>query len=238
MNSNSIKRINAAGTAGYVISILMIICAIAALVAACIGTAAVVAVLKDDVSITVDSQAKINLGSNSLSKLKHFIGIDGLDDLEDMVNNTAGLDITVNGMNFKDVSAAEKDGRVVINAEGAKNVISLRRVLIFCIIGILYCAACVIALYMVKGLMNLLRKCETPFSDDIIKKLTAFAYSLIPVVILNGVLDGAKPFLNGSAEFAGTNIDLTTLLIAAFIIILIMIFKHGALLQREADETV
>lgn len=237
MNTNSIKKINAAGTAGYVISILMIICAIAVLVAACIGTIAVAAIIKDDVSITVDSQAKIDLGSNSLSKLKHFIGIDGLDNLEDLVNNTEGLDITVNGVNFKDVSAVQKDGRVVINAEGAKNTISLKRVLFYCIVGILYCIACVIALYMVKGLMNLLRKCETPFSDEIIKKLTAFAYSLIPVVVLNSALDGAKPFLNGSTEFAGTNIDLTTLLIAAVIIILIMIFKHGALLQRESDET-
>ena len=90
---------------------------------------------------------------------------------------------------------------------------------------------------MVKGLMNLLRKCETPFSDEIIKKLTAFAYSLIPVVAFKGVLDGAKPFLSGSTEFAGTNIDLSTLLLAAVIIILIMVFKHGALLQRESDET-
>lgn len=237
MNSNSVKKINAAGTAGYVISILMIICAIAALVAACIGTAAVVAVLRDDVSVSYNTEAEINLGADSLSKLKYFIGLDNVDSIEDIVNKKTDINVSINGNEFSQIDAKEADGRVIVNARGGENKLSFKYILFYCIAGILYLASAVCALYMIKALMKSLKTCETPFSDDIIKGLTRFAYSLIPVVAFKGVLDGAKPFLSGSTEFAGTNIDLSTLLLAAVIIILIMIFKHGALLQRESDET-
>ena len=86
-------------------------------------------------------------------------------------------------------------------------------------------ASCAIALTMfvfAKLLADALRRCDTPFSDVVIRRMTILSWALL----FGGV---AKLIaLNGSVAF---------LLIAILMFFLTMIFRHGAALQRESDET-
>lgn len=86
-------------------------------------------------------------------------------------------------------------------------------------------ASCAIALTMfvfAKLLADALRRCDTPFSDVVIRRMTILSWALL----LGGV---AKLIaLNGSVAF---------LLIAILMFFLTMIFRYGAQLQRQADET-
>lgn len=91
------------------------------------------------------------------------------------------------------------------------------------IISELFIAAAFVALMFGIKLAKAFQTCSTPFSDEIITKLTSFGKSLIPLGIVSLFTDGL-----------GTGILIPLLLLFMFI----SLFKYGAELQKEADETV
>ncbi len=72
-----------------------------------------------------------------------------------------------------------------------------------------------------KRLAKAIENCETPFSEEVIKRMKAFGWSLIPFAVIGG--------FNGSL--------VTTALLVLAVIIIINVFAYGAELQRESDET-
>ncbi len=92
-----------------------------------------------------------------------------------------------------------------------------------CLIATLFCAAMFVALLFGGKLAKTLEKCETPFSDDVIHKLVNFGKALIPL--------GVLALLTGTT---GIPIAFGILIIFLFV----SLFKYGAELQKEADETV
>ena len=84
--------------------------------------------------------------------------------------------------------------------------------------------------------MKALRKCETPFCESVIKSMSRFAISLIPAVFMNMVCGGMWSSLFSGSGFAMT-VNLGSVLLVAVIFLLIAVFKYGALLQQESDET-
>ena len=82
-----------------------------------------------------------------------------------------------------------------------------------------------------------LRDCDSPFEETVLKSLTKLMYALIPWVIL---FDTAKSVMESA--FSGkvnivVGIDLGRLLVVLLMVMLIYVFKHGAELRQQADET-
>ncbi len=92
-----------------------------------------------------------------------------------------------------------------------------------CLIATLFCAAMFVALIFGSKLAKALEKCDTPFADDVIKKLVNFGKALIPLGVLS--------LLSGTTGIA---IAFAVLILFLFV----NLFKYGAELQKEADETV
>jgi len=91
------------------------------------------------------------------------------------------------------------------------------------IVAELFIAAAFVALTFGAKLAKALQKCDTPFTDDIVTKLTRFGKSLIPLGIISLFTSGIS-----------TGIIIPLLLLFLFI----SLFKYGAELQKEADGTV
>ena len=89
---------------------------------------------------------------------------------------------------------------------------------------------------MLKALMKSLKNCETPFSEDIIKNMTRFANSLFFVVLFNMTTNGYWASIKAGTLFRPT-VNLESILFVSVIYILIVVFKYGAKLQQESDET-
>lgn len=81
--------------------------------------------------------------------------------------------------------------------------------------------AIAIGMGFASSLAKALENCETPFSEEIVKRMKAFAYSMIPYAVLGGI-DGT--------------IELAICVIA--IIIMIFIFSYGCSIQNENDDTI
>ncbi|MDE6087635.1 MAG: hypothetical protein K2G25_04550, partial [Oscillospiraceae bacterium] len=65
--------------------------------------------------------------------------------------------------------------------------------------------------------------CETPFEENVLKTMKNFGFALIPT---------------GLVCLSDGGISLTAIVLIIAIIIFTYIFKYGAELQKESDETV
>ena len=236
MENNSIKKINVAGKVGYVISILLIIISIACMVCIAIGIVGSAMVKDDIISVNVSTGIDINSRTDFFDKAQKFIKIDGVQNLSDLIS-ADGEDFYPEDSDISQISVKKNDnGGLFVNATVGERKFSTNKILAALVVTFAYFTAITVALYMVKALMKALRECESPFSENVVAKMSAFAYSLIPVCaihMLNGGIWGAV----GSNSSFNMTIDLGSILLVAVVFILVAVFKYGAQLQKDADET-
>lgn len=235
MKDSNIKKINTAGLIGYILSIFLIIGTITAMVCILFFTAMAISISADDVHFQLDGNIRISSVGNFLGKLNSFISFDDIEDLStltDEANNPALLEDT----NLSEFHIAEEDGGLLISAKTTNISFSLNRLIVAFIAAFLFLLAVTIVLYMMKALMKSLKTCETPFSEDIIKHMTRFAISLVCTIIISIFLGGFGPSFVFSSNYQ-LSINIENILFVAIIYILIIVFKYGAKLQTESDET-
>jgi len=235
MKNSKVKRINTAGLIGYIISIILIVCTIVGMVAIGILTAGAATISKENINVKVATNVDINSTGNFLGKLNSFIGIDGVEDLSTLTQD-AKDGIKLEDNDFSELSVKEENGGLNINAKTNEITISMKKIIIALVLAFIFLGVVTYALYMVKALMKSLKNCETPFSEEVIKNMTRFGTSLVCVVVLKILFGGFWSTLTTGLRY-DLNIDLSSLLLVAVIYILITVFKYGAGLQQESDET-
>ncbi len=235
MENQSVKKINIAGNIGYVISILLIVCSIAAMVGIAIGTIATAVVSNNEINVKIATNVDISSKGNFINKIIPFVSIDGVN-LRNITEEVKD-DIKVNDEDISELSIQEQDGGLNIKAKTNEITISMKKITIFLAATFVYLLIVTIALFMVKSLMKSLKTAETPFTPEIIKKMTTFANTLIAVVLARTIHGGFVSLLTSGKEF-NLSFDLSSILLVAVIYLLIFVFKYGAELQKESDETV
>ena len=236
MKNSSIKQINTAGLIGYIFSIILIIIVIAGMVAVGIGIVGALAISNNDINVKVATNISVNSTGNFLEKLSSFISIGGIEDLN-VLTEDAKDDIKLNDSDLSELNIKEENGGLIINAKTNEITISMKRIIVALIATFIFLIAVTVSLFMVKALMKALKNSETPFSAEVIKKMTNFANSLVCVVILKTLLSGFWSILSTGLKFE-ISVDLGSILLVAFIYVLITVFKYGAKLQQESDETI
>ena len=91
---------------------------------------------------------------------------------------------------------------------------------------------------MLAKLMKAFKVCTTPFSEDIIRKLRNVAISLIPWALLEPMCEEVIRYaLSPNKMQFGVSISMGMVLVVISFLIIVEIFKYGAMLQQESDET-
>ena len=94
-----------------------------------------------------------------------------------------------------------------------------------------------ITLWFVGNLCKAFRDCQSPFEENVIKKMKHVAIALIPWCIISSVSDSTfNSIVSGKPSFS-LSVDLGMVLIVLVVLVLVYIFKYGAVLQQESDET-
>ena len=94
-----------------------------------------------------------------------------------------------------------------------------------------------VTLWFVGNLCNAFRDCQSPFEENVIKKMKHVAIALIPWCIISSVSDSTfNSIVSGKPSFS-LSVDLGMVLIVLVVLVLVYIFKYGAVLQQESDET-
>ena len=229
MKNENIKKINTLGKVSRIILVIMRIASIIGIVTCLISSVVMLALPKDEsftatgtasAQITVDDSAKFIIKSDFVNILGLKIG--SINELEegDKAINIFGTDINLkidetesNGKKIYDIAAD-------LDAQNAKSLIMT--MCLTCIVAAVFCAIILIALIFAGKLAKSLETCNSPFEDNVIKSMRNFAFSLIPLAII---------------YLSEGGINATAIVLIIAVIIFSYIFKYGAELQKESDET-
>lgn len=145
----------------------------------------------------------------------------------------------VNGVQYEYDGLTVDMNNLVMSMRGVVETytIDLNDLVVIFIMGLISLIALYVSLVYAGRLSRAFRDCQSPFEESIIKSLNHLAFSLVPWVLMNSIENSITEsiFTNNMQIMLG--VDLGVLVIIFFIFILAYIFKYGAVLQQESDET-
>lgn len=246
MKEQTISKLNKFGHVGQIIALVVRIIVIIALIGTIVGTIIVGAMPENLAAIHINSTAELEMGSD----ITRFIGFDNasipddfFDDMdaamEDDLSNAVTFDIDELGMSFAYDRVEERDGSPVwfFTAEAPLEITkkTLMRPLILSDITLALVLVCV---WFFGIMCKKLRYSRSPFATDFIDSMRNFAITLIPWVVMTSVTSTLSNgvFTNHMDFSFGINIGMLVIVVLMFV--LIRIFRYGAILQQESDETI
>ena len=244
--NRSINTINKAGKVGYIISIFLVIAAVTCMVFTAILTAAAIRVSDQEITVKVSTGIDIESSGNFLEMLNSFIKINGVENLGDLVpedsqtiiagSENKDADIKIDDSDFSEINVSRKGNGLTVNAKARETVFSIKRIIVCLVLTFVMFGTAAFMTHTIKWLMKALETCETPFCDNVIRKMMLFANSLIPLIVMNTVCDAMWNTLGKGSEL-DFSINLGSILLVAVVYLLVVVFKYGAQLQQESDET-
>ncbi|MBQ4425860.1 MAG: hypothetical protein II882_09035 [Lachnospiraceae bacterium] len=226
MDSDIKRKINTIGKVWRILTIIAKVIVIVGIVClALIGTLSLV-LPKDSVKISLSGAAQFEI-SEKLYKGKIPV-----------ISSIDGMDITLAGEDFETVSVEETDEGVRVNMASDGYTLDMRSVFRACLIGLIYLTAVLVMLCFLKSLMTEFKNCDTPFSDGVIRKMTNFAWSLVPMGVLSGFSGSDWALLlNKAGGRFHFSLNLSVVLVVLILFAIVQVFKYGAQLQLQSDET-
>lgn len=217
------RKINTFGKVGKIITTILIVLMFIAEGALLIGTVVLAILPKEAITLSIEGNAGVVFDGS------YF----GLKDSDLTIIPDSGMNISIG--NFGSNATAVVNGnKIIAYAESGLFTYNLWDALGICVAGMIGIAAVLVVLFFLKALMKEFMTCDSPFCDGVVNKMRNFAISLIPAAFV-GEIGGAilgKMFINSFS------LNLGTVLFVILIFMLVMIFKYGAQLQKQYDETV
>lgn len=228
MNNQLVKRMHTIGKVGKIIAIVVIVLSIIATVFVTAGAIAVTALPKDTISVNVDAQVDVTLNKDVFGAVN--------EDIVSSIKDDPNTQIDVSGAAFQ-ASADLKDGNAVIHGDG-KNIrvesgiaTPILWFTVFNMIAFIVCA------FFFKGLMKELSLAPSPFTEGVVRKMKFFAIAIlaasVATSIVNAIIGCIVPF-GGGFSFS---LNIGSIITAVIIFVLAVVFRYGAQLQKESDET-
>lgn len=229
MKELSVKKINTIGKAGNIIAL---ICRIV-LIIAILGLIAAMIVI----NVLPKNLVKVNIGTD----VGVTVDISGLSDLPEEAQQEIrkSLDEASKDMG-EDGSITEyevTDSTIFIRFMHNAHTIVIRDVNSPLVVGMFYVVGSYVILWFIAMLCRALRDCESPFDDTVIRRMRNFAFSLIGWCVLSIVCNIIISSIFATAIQVSVGFSLGTVLLVLVILGLCGIFRYGAKLQKEHDET-
>ncbi len=183
-----------------------------------------------------------------LFTLDYYVGMDMQLDLdtvgeeiteEDMAEFDAEaykFSVSENEMMMVGFEADEEENIVTINmASEPTNMFNAPKVVIFILLELVLMAVNIVTMTFIVKLCKEFKTCETPFSEGVIKRMKQVGYSMLPWCIVYPTAEAAANFM--VSNNLNICVDIGMLIMALVVLAMTHIFKYGAMLQQESDET-
>ena len=224
MNANTLKRVHQFGKVGKIILTVLLVLNILATAAAGATSAVMAALPRDTVSVSVTSQAVYQSSGKFAEDL---------------------WQVLMGGRQFETVAATNGYVSADMHMEGEQMVIETTsvpmtytcgdvvRILLFTALA---SAATAVMLWLLRKLFKVIEGCGSVFCEELVKKMKAFGWSLLPVAVLASVAETVtRRFM--ATGVTGIYIQWGLLIAFAVTMCLTVVFHYGVQLQRESDET-
>lgn len=226
-NNNIQTKVNRIGKAGRIVSIILIVLLSIGAFGLLVGGIVCAALPKDAVEVSTQPNVVVKVNKSLLGKEWGNIDEALAAAQEQLMKEHDGvtMDKTNDGLlvQITDIDQLSSMGvRDALKAIWA---------------GLMAVASAIVTLVMFMKLCDAFRTCRSPFDEPVIRRMNIFAWTLIVCAVVSSFAAAV-----GSAALAGFgkmsfNLSLNPIITALIVFFLCMIFRYGAQLQREADET-
>lgn len=133
----------------------------------------------------------------------------------------------------------QEDGEILIRIADEKQFFAANsdKLLWASILILLMLALIMVTLFFAGALCKAFRDCQSPFEENVIHKMQSFAYALIPWTVASTVIESISQSILSDGMAITLNVNVGMILIVLIVFLLVYIFKYGAVLQQESDET-
>jgi hypothetical protein len=238
----AILKINKLGNVANIIVRICKIFVILGLTITLLGTVATMVLPKNLVKMDMGATAEITVdmstfGVTFTEEDKEAFASEANGRLETEEKDGHQITMSVNGSVYETEVIEMGDHSVRMRGTVDTYTVTMGDLLFVMILGIVSLSALFVTLVFSGRLCRAFRDCESPFEETVVKNLTCLAYSLFPWVVMNSVFESLTEsiFTNNVQLILG--VDLGVVVVILLIFVLAYIFKYGAVLQQESDET-
>lgn len=227
MNTQLVKRMNTVGKVGKIITLIVFILLIIGTVALLAGAITLTALPADTVKAQISAQADVTFN-------KDVFGSVG-DSIVDGVNDNAGTTHSI-GSGTAAISAEEVNGEAVLHVDAKDLTVKSGDFAPALWMAMIACASQAVCAFYFRLLMKELSVALSPFTDGVIKRMKRFA---IVLLVCAGVSSICKMVVGAilTMGHVAFSIDFGPVITALIIFVLVVVFRYGAQLQKESDET-
>lgn len=233
--NNALNQINKYGKIGRIISIVMIVIISLVTVATFVAAIALKTLPDDLFRINLGTQAEVILNPLSIDP---NADLTLYNQITDAINNgtvQGGLNLGAVRMMLN--SAEIVDNTIVCKTSEGTGVLSLNNVANVLFMVTFSMVLTLLSAIFGYGFCKAIEACESPFEDKVINCMRRFAFSLLPWAIFSSVPRYAVGNLFNNNVKINFSLDMNIILIILIILALTVVFKYGAMLQKESDET-
>lgn len=234
MKQEVVTKINKFGKVGEIIANICRIVVIMGVVFLLVAGIMLLAVMpKNMMNINVKTVMGLTFDAAAIGET---FATEDITEMEASLREEFNGNVTANGEELV-ISDVVVNGDVMeITAETDKvELLGKGKVVVFLIMQLLQMAVAIVTITFIIKLCKEFKTCETPFSNDVIKRMKQVGYSLIPWCFTYPTAEAAANFM--VSNNLNLSIDLGMIIMVLVVIALTHIFKYGAMLQQESDET-
>ena len=229
-NNNIQTKVNRIGKAGRIVSIILIVLLSMGALALVLGGIACAILPKDLVEVSLRPVVDVKVD-------KELMGDEwaNIDKLLSEAQEKAGEEFEGAG-----VALEKGDEGLLVHVdpkEEADATFSLRDANRAIWAGLVGIASAIVTLVMFLKLCKAFEACRTPFDEPVIQRMTTFAWALIICAVVSCIAQASVGALLTGWQHMNFSLNLAPVFTALIVFFLCMIFRYGARLQREADET-
>lgn len=235
MKTEAINKINQFGKIGQILANIAKVFIIIALILVTIGTITVAALPKEAFRLTLNGTAQFQM---DVSEFGAEFSDNDINSITKSFEDSAQTNtIELNGAKYTLESIIVDRTGMDVNTSAKAISFTLHDTLGALFVAIFTLALTIVTLSFVSQLCVAFKKCTSPFEENVIKKMQYFAFSLIPWAIMSSVSTSAmQSFYTGSFDLC-LGVNLNMVIVVLVILAFTYIFKYGAILQQESDET-
>lgn len=235
MKTEAIKKINKMGEVGNVLIIIAKIFCIIGLVGCLVGTIAIGILPKDFITLQAQGIGTIEVNLEAIGESITAEEVEQINNGSYSDDGYFEIQTGVSEYSFNEMHA--EGNSIFLTSNQSTKMISVHNLVYIMVMATISVAMTVVSLFFAGFLCKAFKNCSSPFEENVIKKMQHFAYSLIPWVILTSMSQSMANSLTSGKLEVNISINLTMLVIVLVILAFAYIFKYGAVLQQESDET-
>lgn len=234
MKQEVVTKINKFGKVGEIIANICRIVVIMGVVVLLVAGIMLLAVMpKNMMNINVKTVMGLTFDAAAIGET---FATEDVTEMEASLREEFNGNVTANGEELVITDVTVNGDVMEITAETDKvELFGKGKVVVFLIMQLLQMAVAIVTITFIIKLCKEFKTCETPFSNDVIKRMKQVGYSLIPWCFTYPTAEAAANFM--VSNNLNLSVDLGMIIMVLVVIALTHIFKYGAMLQQESDET-